>query len=40
MTKLYTQYIKKLELSEIKAKKLFLRGRVLWKFLKWQLRKF
>ena len=36
----YTQHIKKLGSSELILIELFLHGRVLWKFLKWQFRKF
>ena len=36
----YTQHIKNLEWSELILTMKFLHGRVLWKFLKWQFRKF
>ena len=36
----YTQHIDKLASAELSLIELFLHGRVLWKFLKWQFRKF
>ena len=36
----YTQHIKNLEWSELILTMKFLHGRVLWKFWKWQFRKF